>query len=131
MNLSALKAELLAGHPVTGAYSDDHAEALAQLQAENIEQDVETITGQDLFEAVLPAEYFTLNTEQKALFGDIIGMGTIRVNGTNTKAALLAMFGVGTATRDNLAALQKRMISRETELGLGHVRTGDIQRVRK
>ena len=130
MDYIALKAELIAGHPDTGAYDADAAIAAGQLNAMNRERNVESVTGQDIFEAAVPSEYNALTTEQKTLFLGIVGMGTILVNGMNTKAALLAMFGPTTTTRTNLAALQKEAISRATELGFGTVKAGDVQRAR-
>ena len=93
-------------------------------------QDVESVTGQDIFEAVVRSEYIALSAGDKDLLHVIISMGSILVNGTNTKAALLAMFGAGTTTRVNLGALQTRVASRAQELGLPFVYEGHIQEAR-
>jgi len=93
-------------------------------------QDVESVTGQDIFEAVVRSEYVALSADDKELLHVIISMGSILVNGTNTKAALLAMFGGGTTTRTNLATLQIRDVSRAQELGLPFVYEGHIQEAR-
>lgn len=76
------------------------------------------------------SDFDALTDSQKALLYAIVGMGTVLVNGVNTKAALLAMFGSGSDTRDNLATLQTEAISRWTELGLGNVKAGDVERAR-
>ena len=131
MDYVALKAELAAGHPGTGTYNPNHEIAADQLNAPNCEEDVESVTGQDIFEAVAPGEYNALSADYKALLHAIIGMGTILVNGTNTKAALTAMFGAGTNTRANLAALQKRIVSRAVERRLGFVYPGHVQDARR
>ena len=91
---------------------------------------VESVTGQDIFEAVVRSEYTGLSAGDKSLLHVIISMGSILVNGTNTKAALLAMFGAGTTTRSNLTALQTRDVSRAQELGLPFVYEGHIQEAR-
>ncbi len=130
MNLDALRAELAAGHPDTGPYDADDALAAGQLNAVNRTRNVESVTGQQIFEAVVPADYNALLADQRQLLGVIIGMGTILVNGTNTKAALTAMFGSGTGTRTNLAALQTEQVSRAVEQKLGRVRAGDVERAR-
>ncbi len=130
MDYEVLKAELIAGHPVTGAYDADASIAAAQINAVNCTEDVESVTGQDIFEAVVPAEYTALSDAHKTLLGMILSLGTILVNGTNTKTALLDMFGGGTITRTNLAALQKRDVSRAGELGLGFVYPGHIENAR-
>ncbi len=93
-------------------------------------QDVESVTGQDIFEAVVRSEYIALSADDKDLLHVIISMGSLPVNGTNTKAALLAMFIAGTTTRTNLAALQTRDVSRAQELGLPFVYEGHIQEAR-
>lgn len=94
------------------------------------EVSVEFVTGQEIFEAVVPTEYNTLTDKQINLLHAIMGLVNISVNGTNTKTALLSMFGAGTTTRSNLAALQKRDVSRAEELGLPFVYEGHVQEAR-
>lgn len=105
--------------------------ATADLLTEYRTAPVETVSGQEIFEAVVPAEYAALSAESKSLLHAIIGMGTIRVGGTNTKAALLSMFGQGTTTRTNLATLQTTPCSRASELGIQGLKTIHVQRVRE
>lgn len=130
MDIAALAAELAAGHPITGAYSLDDAIAADELNAVNVEVNVESVLGQAIFEAAPIAEQDALTDRENATFLGIVGMGQVFVNATNTKAAILELFGPGTETRTNLAALQKKTISRATELEFGTVRAGDIQRAR-
>lgn len=130
MNLDRLKIELAAGHPVTGAYDPDNVAAAGQLNAVNRTRPVESVTGQQIFEAVVPEHYNALSADSKQLFLGIIGMGDIPVNGTNTKLALTAMFAGATATLSALAALQTEQVSRAVELGLGIVKVGHVQMVR-
>lgn len=129
-NILAIKAELTAGHPVTGPYNPDAVLAAAQINAENIDRNVVSVTGQDIFEATTAADLSALSAAQKAVYFAIVGMGTILVNGTNTKAALLSMFGTDTDTRANLAALQTEKISQVTDLELGVVKASHIQQAR-
>ncbi|MHC4354230.1 MAG: hypothetical protein ACYS0H_16110 [Planctomycetota bacterium] len=120
----------ISGDPLGRGYAGmTDAEALADLKTEYVTKDVVSVTGQQVFEAAVPAEFNALSAEQKTLFLGIVGMGTILVNGTNTKAALAAMFAA-TTTLTNLIALQTETISRETDLGLGNLREGDIQMAR-
>lgn len=130
MNLDDLKAELANGHPSTGPYDADDAVAAGQLNAVNRTRNIESVTGQQIFEAVVPAHYNALSADFKQLFLGIIGMGDIPVNGTNTKAALVAMFSGATATLNALAALQTEEVSRAVELGLGFVYPGHIENAR-
>lgn len=131
MDIDALKAELSAGHPVTGPYDADDAVAAGQLNTENRTVPVKSVTGQQIFEAVVPAHYNALSADAKQLFGTIVGMGTIPVNGTNTKAALTAMFAGATDTLNALAALQTELVSRAVELKLGLVRAGHVEEARR
>lgn len=129
-DLNALKAELDAD-PLDRGYSGmSDAAAAMDLNTEYRTRKVPSVSGQDLFEAVDATDFAGLSDAQKTLLYAIIGMGTILVNGTNTKTALLAMFGPGTPTRSNLATLQTESVSRAVELGLGRVKVGYVQRVR-
>ena len=94
------------------------------------EVDVESVSGQEIFEAVVPLEYNVLTDKQINLLHAIMGLGSISVNGINTRTALLSMFGSGTTTRSNLATLQKRDVSRAEELGLPYVYEGHVQEAR-
>lgn len=129
MDLDALKTELV-DDPLGRGYSAMTDEAAAvDLNTLNRERDVVSVTGQQIFEAVVPAEYTALTDIQRQTLLGIVGMGEILVNGINTKAALLSMFSPG-VTRTNLSNLQKESIGRATELGLGFIRAGDVQRAR-
>lgn len=130
MDYAKLKAVLAAIHPTTGEYAADDAEATAQGNLANVEVDVKTVTGQAIYEASTVADRALLTADQRAEFFAIVGMGTILVNGENTKAALLGMFRSGTQTRVNLGELQKQMVSHFASEGLGTPTVGDIQRVR-
>lgn len=134
MNYAALKVRLDAGHPVTGAFDADHAMAAVQFHVVNRSRPVATVEGQEVFEAVDPADFGSLSDAQKALLYAIVGMGSIQVNGPNTRGALLAMFASGTETRANLAALQTEAISLAVELaeelGSSDIKAGHIQRAR-
>ena len=130
MNLTVLKAELTDDPESRGYTGMNDAEAAADLNTVYRTVDVKTVTGQEIFEAVVPTHYNVLAAEQKQLFGVIVGMGTILVNGTNTKAALVAMFAGAVETLQALAALQTRTVSRAVELGLGFVSPGHVENAR-
>lgn len=130
MDIQTLRSEI-ENDPETLGYSGKTDKQIRDiLNTKDREVDVESVTGQELFEAVKPSDYDNLTDKQAGLLHAIISMGTILVNGENTKAALLAMFGAGTDTRTNLAALQTKTISRATELGLSNVREGTIQAIK-
>ncbi len=101
------------------------------LHSKNISENVESITGQQLFEATDPEELTGLDADQKMIYWGIVGMGTILVNGTTTKATLLSMFSAGSKTRTNLIALQTRMVSWESSSGYGIVKEGHVIEARR
>jgi hypothetical protein len=102
-----LKAEL--AKPAYTGKTD--AQCVVLLNAGTLTTPVSSVSGADIFEACVPAELAALTAEQKALFGNLIGMGEVRVNGTNTRAAFASLFGAGTATRAALLALATRPAS--------------------
>ena len=126
MNYQILAAELAL--PAYAAMTDQ--EAADALNAKTIAVDVETISGSDVFEATTQTDYAALTATQKNLYHAIMGMASVPVKGSNTRAALLAMFGAGTQTRTNLAALQTTLISRGAQLGLGVVQAHHVASAR-
>ena len=130
MDTHALRAEVV-GDPLVRGYSAmTDAEVTESGYVLDCSVPVESITGQQLFEAVLPAEYNSLTDTQKQLLLGIVGMGVILVSGTNTRAAILGMFGLGTGTRANLVALQTELVGRWTELQLDGVAARHVRQVR-
>ena len=125
MNYDTLTAELAL--PLYDGTTDQ--EAADELNAVDKVVDVETVTSQQIFEAVVPAEYTALTSDQKTMFWGILGMGDIYVNNTNTRIAITSLFSPGD-TLSALADLQTQTISRATELGLGFVYAGHIQNAR-
>lgn len=84
------------------------------------------IPAREIIEATAPAEWGALSAAEKQRYQTITGAGDVDVRGANTRAAFLAMFGAGTATRAALAALQNETVSRAVELGIGNVRPRDV-----
>ncbi len=130
MSLDALRTEIV-DDPIPRGYSAMTVEQIrVSLHVEDRPRAVESVTGQDIFEAVVPAHYVALPADDKQLFGTIVGMGEIKVGGTNTKLALATMFSGATATLDALLALQTVQVSRLTELGIPVPALSDIEKVR-
>ncbi len=113
--------QILAGELALPAYTGLSDQAADAINAQNISVDVEKISGADVFEATTQADYTALTATQKNLYHAIMGMDSITVRGSNTRAALLAMFGAGSQTRTNLGALQTTTTSRAAQLGLPQV----------
>ena len=70
----------------------------------------------EIIEATVPAEWSALTTGEKQRYQTIISAGRLNIKGNNIRSQLSAMFGVGTATRTNLQALQTIAGSRAEEL---------------
>lgn len=131
MDYDKLKAEV-ESDPLARGYSGmTDAEVAAEINFVYRSQDREAVATWEIFEAIVPGEYAVLSADEKSLLGRILAMGTINVKGANTRAALAAMFGAGTTTRGNLQALQTETISRAAELGLGVVKAGHVEEVRR
>jgi hypothetical protein len=132
VDIDALKAELADDPLVLGYSSMTDTEAAVSLNMANRTVDVESVTGQQIFGAVVPSHWNALSADYKQLFGVIVGMQTILVNDPNTKLALTTMFAGATATLNALAALQTEQVSRAVELVLGgEVKAGHVEEARR
>ena len=147
MDINALAAELTAGQPDTGAYDADHAVAAGQLNALNRTR-LRPLTMQELREwAGLNAHGFniysaitnTALTDQErnvAYVADkLMGTdgGSLDPGNILHLAIVNVLVTAGIIDTDDRAALADKAteeISRATELGLGVVRAGDVQRAR-
>lgn len=82
------------------------------------------VSGAELFEAIDPSEWTATAplAHLKQAVQMVVSTGNVNVNGTNTKAAMLAAFPAGGPTRTNLVALLTRIGSRaEVLFGFGVV----------
>ena len=126
MDIAALKAELLAGHPVTGAYDADDALAAGQLNVVDRTLPRDSLTGSEVLNAVNAGEWAALDAAAQQTVWDIVHLGD--VNPFGVEAALISdVFGAGSNTITALAAARQRGVSRAVELGLGVIREGDVQ----
>ncbi len=92
-------------------------QVLDSLQAVTRPQDITSVDSADIYDAIDPTEYGGLTDADKGILSDIFSLSEVRVQG-NTRTALLAIFGAGTATRTSLQALTTELISRATEIGI-------------
>jgi len=130
MDLVALKAELLSGHPVTGAYDADNAIAADQLNAVNRSRNLSSLDGDQIFAATDATEFGGLTDVKKQLWLAFCGRQTIDPFGTANVAFVNWIFGTGATTVSALASLRTEGISRATELGFGNVRPGTVEQAR-
>lgn len=101
------------------------ADLLNQVRG-TIALDRETVPAYEVFDAIVPSEWAALSTQEKQRIQLILSLGTVLVKGGNTRSAFLAVFGPGSTTRGNLAALQSRQGSRAEQLFSQPVTPADI-----
>jgi hypothetical protein len=129
-DLDALKAELLAGHPVTGAYDANNSTAAAQLNAVNRERNLSSITGDQIFEATDTTQFAALTDTERNQWLAFCGRSELDPFGSANVAFVTFIFGGGSATLTNLAALRKESVSRADELNLGRIGAGIVGEAR-
>lgn len=131
MDLQALKTELLAGHPSTGAYSADDEVAASQLNAPNRSPNRESTDAGTLIASIVRAEYDALLAANKTYLNAVLSVaGSIPLT-TTFKQNLGGIFANGTQSRANFLALQNRPGSRAEELGLGNVTPSHVAEARR
>ena len=130
MDLVALAAELTAGHPVTGAYNADDALAAGELNAVNRTKVRDTVAGSEILNATDDAEFIALTDVEQTKWLDLCGVEAIDTASGVAKALEADLYGGGTTTRTNLAAVRAPAASRADELGLGFVYPGHVQNAR-
>jgi len=130
MDYVALKAELVAGHPITGAYSDNDSVAADQLNVLNRTRNRESLSGSEILQAIDKAEFNALTAADKQLVWDLLHLGTLNPFGVEA-ALFINAFGGSSATIAALGTERVESISRAAELGLEAVYEGHVQYVRE
>lgn len=130
MNIAALKVELLAGHPDTGAYDADAVLAMDELNLVNRTTNRTSMTGSEVANAVVPSEFAALDATEQVEFWNVVHLGDL--NPFGIEATLLTnIFGGGSDTIIALNALRKNNVSRAVEIGLGIIKHGHVLEARK
>jgi hypothetical protein len=83
------------------------AEIAADMNTVYRERDLSSLTGDEIFNAADPAGYAGLSNADKQLFLAICSRNAINPFGANNVQAMIPIFGAGTTTLSNLAALRK------------------------
>ena len=130
MNLAVLKAELLAGHPVTGAYNVDHALAADQINLVNRELNINELTGDQVFRATDAVEFAAMTEHRQNIWVSWTSKGSIDPWDAVNVEFVQWVFGAGSDTVSNLQGLRKTPVSRAEELGLGVVFASQVERAR-
>jgi len=131
MDIDVLKAELDAGHPGTGPYSLVDSEAADELNVVNRTRIREAVSGSDILNATDDAEYGLLTADQQMTWLTLCSVVAVDTSSGVAKSLEADLFGGGTTTRSNLAAIRIENISRAVELVLGFVETGHVQEARR
>lgn len=127
MDYVALKAELDAGHPDTGAYNVDNATAAAELNAVNRTRPRPSMNGDEVFAATDNGEFVGLTDHKQQLWISFTSKDIINAYDQTNIDFLDYIFGAGSTTKTTLAGLRTEPASRAVEIGLGLVRVGDIE----
>lgn len=130
MDISALVAELTAGHPDTGAYDADAVTAAGQLNAVNRTTNKTSMSGSEVLNAVDAGEWGALDAAGKQTVWDIVHLGTVDPFGVEA-TLMTGVFGPPSATITALAAARKNNVSRAVELGLGLIKAGHVIEARE
>ena len=91
------------------------------------------LSSSQVFEATDRAEFIALSSANQARVDRIYGLGNAikSVPGSMSRTELIAVFGVGSLTIANLAAIANQQINRASELGIGgYVTAGRVAVVR-
>jgi len=128
-DIAALKAELSAGHPGTGAYNADDELAAGELNAVNRTKSKATMTASEIYNAVDSAGYVALTAVQQAEVWNILHMGEINPFGLEA-TRFTSIFGGGSTTITALASLRKDAVRRAEEIGLGFISPGHVTEAR-
>ena len=128
-DLQALRAELDAGHPVTGAYSLDAATAADEINVVNRTTNRTSMSASEVLNAVVVSEYVALTDAHEAAFWNLMGIGDLNPFGVES-TLLISWFGAGSETITALAALRKTDVSRAQELGFGIIYAGTVLEAR-
>jgi len=119
--------------PLTRGYSGMGDEAVANsLNAENRTVPVESITPALVLYGMVKSEWDALSAADRQYLGIVLGNGPIDIRqGSQIRAAMLAMFGAQSGTRANLLAKLDRTGSRAEELALPPATPSDVAEARR
>lgn len=130
MDIAALKTELLAGHPVTGAYNADDALAAAEINLTNIDRDRTSMTGREVAAEIVDSDYDGLTDGEKTQVLSLVASSDIDPFGFAANV-VKGIFGAGSDTVTALATARVESISRAVELGFGTIGANHIELARR
>jgi hypothetical protein len=89
------------------------------------------VYGHEIFNITDDAEYGILSDTQKSSWDALCAIEQVKTASGVARSRELELFGPGTITRTNLQELTTKSVSRAEELGLGIVKPGYIEEVRR
>ena len=129
MNIPLLSAELIAGHPITAAYDADSTIAATQINLANVTRNRTTMSGRQIADEIVDAEYDTLTSDQKIQILSLVSSSDIDPWGFAANV-IKDVFGVGSVTVSALAVARIETVSQATFVRLGWVKPGHIEQAR-
>jgi len=129
MDYVALKAELAAGHPVTGTYSLDSTVAAVQLNEVNRTKNRASVSGDEMFSATDSVEFAGLSAENRLLWVSFCGRSRIDPFSEANVGFVVWIFGNNDTTAA-LNVLRRRDVSRAEELGFRRTTPGAVEYAR-
>jgi len=118
MGIAKLKAELT-NDPLGRGYAGmTDAECAEDLNTAYRQLNKTSMTGSEVVNQVVPAEWSDLTDAQKADFWDIVHLGNINPHGVEA-TMLITIFGAGSDTITALAAARKYYATRASEAAVG------------
>lgn len=116
----------------TGLYAGmTDEEVVTELMTEDKDNWV-AITAAQIFETIDRTEFASLSNSDQTRIDRILGLGgeIPTAPGGQARDELIDIFGGGSTTISNLASIANQQVSRASQLGLGRVLVGDVQRAR-
>ena len=119
VNITSLNFEITTDPKGLGYAGKDNGAIARLLNAVGISSEtieIANISNADLQASVVGSEYVSLTAAEQRAWGAIVGIDTIAVKNQNIRQQVIAIWGPGTGTRSNLAALQSRNAARSEVL---------------
>lgn len=116
--------------PLTRGYSGMTNLEIADdinLEIRSIPRD--TMSSSEVFNSIDSGEFDVLSADDQQEVWNILHLGELNPFGLEA-TRFIAIFGGGSNTITTLAASRNMSVSRGTEIGIGHVREGDVEKAK-